>query len=88
MTHRTNPRIMMKKFSGDRSRTTATVLPGGSLLPRVRPDHHIGHTPLSVGVIDPECEQVEVQPPVVHGNEVTQQAVEDWHYWLEMGYEF
>jgi hypothetical protein len=25
---------------------------------------------------------------MVHGNEETQQAVEDWHYWVEMGYEF
>jgi Calcium binding len=25
---------------------------------------------------------------VVHGDEETKQAVEDWHYWVEMGYEF
>jgi Calcium binding len=28
------------------------------------------------------------QLKVVHGNEETQQAVEDWHYWVEIGYEF
>ena len=28
------------------------------------------------------------QLKVVHGDEETQQAVEDWHYWVEMGYEF
>lgn len=28
------------------------------------------------------------QLKVVHGNEETQQAVEDWRYWVEMGYEF
>ena len=28
------------------------------------------------------------QLKVVHGNEETRQAVEDWHYWVEMGYEF
>jgi hypothetical protein len=26
------------------------------------------------------------QLKVVHGDEVTRQAVEDWHYWVEMGY--
>jgi hypothetical protein len=25
---------------------------------------------------------------VVHANEETQQAVEDSHYWVELGYEF
>jgi hypothetical protein len=25
---------------------------------------------------------------VVHGDEETKQAVEDWHYWVEVGYEF
>jgi hypothetical protein len=28
------------------------------------------------------------QLKVVHGNQETQETVEDWHYWLEMGYEF
>jgi hypothetical protein len=28
------------------------------------------------------------QLEVVHGDEETKQAVEDWHYWVEMGYEF
>ena len=28
------------------------------------------------------------QLKVVNGNEATQQAVDDWHYWVEMGYEF
>ena len=28
------------------------------------------------------------QLKVVHGNKVTRQAVDDWHYWVEMGYEF
>ncbi len=28
------------------------------------------------------------QLKVVNGNEETQQAVEDWHYWVGMGYEF
>jgi hypothetical protein len=28
------------------------------------------------------------QLKVVHGDEETQQAVEDWHYWVEMGYQF
>ena len=28
------------------------------------------------------------QLKVVHGDEGTKQAVEDWHYWVEMGYEF
>jgi hypothetical protein len=28
------------------------------------------------------------QLKVVHGDEDTKQAVEDWHYWVEMGYEF
>jgi Calcium binding len=28
------------------------------------------------------------QLKVVHGKEETQQAVEDWHYWVGMGYEF
>ena len=28
------------------------------------------------------------QLKVVHGDDETQQAVEDWHYWVEMGYEF
>jgi hypothetical protein len=28
------------------------------------------------------------QLKVVHGNQETQEAVEDWHYWVEMGYEF
>jgi hypothetical protein len=28
------------------------------------------------------------QLEVVHGDEETTQAVEDWHYWVEMGYEF
>ncbi len=28
------------------------------------------------------------QLEVVHGDEDTKQAVEDWHYWVEMGYEF
>ena len=25
---------------------------------------------------------------VVHGNEQTHQAIDDWHYWVGMGYEF
>jgi hypothetical protein len=29
-----------------------------------------------------------VQLKVLHGDEETTQAVEDWHYWVEMGYEF
>ena len=28
------------------------------------------------------------QLEVVHGDEETTQAVEDWHYWVGMGYEF
>jgi len=28
------------------------------------------------------------QLKVVHANKGTRQAVEDWHYWVEMGYEF
>jgi hypothetical protein len=28
------------------------------------------------------------QLEVVHGDEETKQGVEDWHYWVEMGYEF
>jgi hypothetical protein len=28
------------------------------------------------------------QLKVVHGDEVTGQAVEDWHYWVGMGYGF
>ncbi len=28
------------------------------------------------------------QVEVVHGDDETRQAVEDWHYWVEMGYEF
>ena len=28
------------------------------------------------------------QLKVVHGDDETQQAVADWHYWVEMGYEF
>ena len=28
------------------------------------------------------------QLKVVHGDEETKQAVEDWHYWVGMGYEF
>ena len=28
------------------------------------------------------------QLKVVHGDEETRQAVEDWHYWVETGYEF
>jgi hypothetical protein len=28
------------------------------------------------------------QLKVVHRDDETQQAVEDWHYWVEMGYEF
>ena len=28
------------------------------------------------------------QLEVVHGNEQTQQAVADWHYWVEQGYQF
>jgi Calcium binding len=28
------------------------------------------------------------QLKVVHGDDETQQALEDWHYWVEMGYEF
>jgi Calcium binding len=28
------------------------------------------------------------QLKVVNGNDETQQAVEDWHYWVGMGYEF
>ena len=28
------------------------------------------------------------QLKVVHGDKETRQAVEDWHYWVEMGYEF
>ncbi len=28
------------------------------------------------------------QLKVVHGDDETKQAVEDWHYWVEMGYEF
>ena len=28
------------------------------------------------------------QLEVVHGDEATRQAVEDWHYWVGMGYEF
>ena len=28
------------------------------------------------------------QLKVVHANKVTRQAVDDWHYWVEMGYEF
>src|SRR5262245_50946068 len=28
------------------------------------------------------------QLQVVHGREETRQAVEDWHYWVEIGYEF
>ena len=28
------------------------------------------------------------QLKMVHGDEVTGQAVEDWHYWVEMGYGF
>jgi Calcium binding len=27
------------------------------------------------------------QLKVVHGDDETQQAVDDWHYWVEMGYE-
>jgi hypothetical protein len=28
------------------------------------------------------------QLEVVHGDKQTQQAVADWHYWVEQGYEF
>ena len=28
------------------------------------------------------------QLKVVHANKGTRQAVDDWHYWVEMGYEF
>ena len=28
------------------------------------------------------------QLKVIQGNNETQQAVEDWNYWVEMGYEF
>jgi hypothetical protein len=28
------------------------------------------------------------QLKVVHGDEETARAVEDWHYWVAMGYEF
>ncbi len=28
------------------------------------------------------------QLKVVHGDDETRQAVDDWHYWVEMGYEF
>jgi hypothetical protein len=28
------------------------------------------------------------QLEVVHGDDETRQAVEDWHYWVEMGYRF
>jgi hypothetical protein len=28
------------------------------------------------------------QLKVLHGNEETKQAVEDWHYWVDMGYLF
>jgi hypothetical protein len=28
------------------------------------------------------------QLEVVHGDKQTRQAVKDWHYWVEMGYEF
>ncbi len=28
------------------------------------------------------------QVNVVHGDKATQQAIEDWRYWIEMGYEF
>jgi hypothetical protein len=28
------------------------------------------------------------QLEVVHGDAETQQAVADWHYWVERGYEF
>ena len=28
------------------------------------------------------------QLEVIHGDKKTVQAVEDWHYWVEMGYEF
>jgi len=28
------------------------------------------------------------QLEVIHGDEQTQQAVADWHYWVEQGYEF
>jgi hypothetical protein len=28
------------------------------------------------------------QLEVVHGDDKTRQAVEDWHYWVEMGYRF
>jgi hypothetical protein len=28
------------------------------------------------------------QLEVVHGDEETKQAVEDWHFWVQMGYEF
>jgi hypothetical protein len=28
------------------------------------------------------------QLKVVHGDEETKQTVEDWHYWVGMGYEF
>jgi hypothetical protein len=24
----------------------------------------------------------------IHGDDVTKQAVEDWHYWVAMGYTF
>jgi hypothetical protein len=28
------------------------------------------------------------QLQVVHGTDATKEAVADWHYWVEMGYEF
>jgi hypothetical protein len=28
------------------------------------------------------------QLKVVHGDDETREAVEDWHYWVKMGYEF
>jgi Calcium binding len=28
------------------------------------------------------------QLEVVHGDDEPRQAVEDWHYWVETGYEF
>jgi hypothetical protein len=28
------------------------------------------------------------QPEVIAGDDETRQAVEDWHYWVEMGYQF
>ena len=35
-----------------------------------------------------EVDVIDMAPEVTHADDQTRQAAEDWHYWIERGYQF